>query len=185
MIIIIISFSSLFFFFLTRNGSMCRIITILLILLPVCQDMRNTRRIRKTVHIFKVLLGDFERPSSDVGDVFPNQLAGIDGGLVDFLEEERAERLDARTEERAVEGHIDAAQGDGGEAAFESDWAWLGLSLLDAFVDHLDQVRLEVFQGHALHESRDVDVLGLEVVEQVGKAVDSAELKRELEKESY
>lgn len=144
--------------------------------------MCNTRRIRKTVHIFKVLLGDLERPSSYVGDVFPNQLAGIDGGLVDLLEEERAERLDARTEERAVEGHIDATQGDGGETAFESDWARLGFSLLDAFVDHLDQVRLEVFQGHALHESGDVDVLGLEVVEQVGKAVDSAELKKSVRK---
>ena len=77
-----------------------------------------------------------------------------------------------------MEGHVDAPQGNSSEAAFEGDRARLGLSLLDAFVDHLDQVRLEVIQGHALHESGDVDVLGLEVVEQVGKAVDSAELKK-------
>lgn len=57
--------------------------------------MRNTRRIRKTVDILKILLSDLEWPSSDIGDVFPDQLAGVDSGLIDLLEEEGAERLDA------------------------------------------------------------------------------------------
>jgi hypothetical protein len=38
-------------------------------------------------------------------------------------------------------------------------------------------VSLEVLERHALHESGDVDVLGLEEVQEVGQAVEGAELK--------
>jgi hypothetical protein len=44
-------------------------------------------------------------------------------------------------------------------------------------LDDADQVGLEVLERHALHESGDVDVLGLEEVQEVGQAVEGAELE--------
>lgn len=51
------------------------------------------------------------------------------------------------------------------------------LSLLDALLDDVDQLDLEVLDRHILHKSWDIDVLGLEEVDEIAKAVESAELK--------
>lgn len=67
----------------------------LFISLPVCQDVLDLRRVRQSVNILKVFLCDLERPSSDIRDVFPDQLAGIDGGLVDLLKQEASEGFDS------------------------------------------------------------------------------------------
>jgi hypothetical protein len=48
--------------------------------------------------------------------------------------------------------------------------------LLHAFMDDVDQVSLHVFQGHALHESRNVNILRFEVVQQIGETVKCPEL---------
>lgn len=61
---------------------------LLLKFLPVCQDVRNTRRVGKPVHIFKVLLGDLERTSRDVRNVLANKLARIDCSPVDLFQQE-------------------------------------------------------------------------------------------------
>lgn len=76
-----------------------------------------------------------------------------------------------------MEGDVDALEGDGGETTLQLDGLGLGLGLLDALLDDADQVSLQVLERHALHQSGDVDVLGLEEVQEVGKAVEGAELE--------
>ena len=56
--------------------------------------MPNTRAVGELVDFFKVLLRKLERLGSNIGNIFANQFAGIDGGLVNFLKQEAAERLD-------------------------------------------------------------------------------------------
>lgn len=148
------------------------------VLLPVRQDVRDTWGVCQSVHVFKVLLSDLKRTSSDIGDIFANELAGIDGGLVDLLEQEGAEGLDTRPQEGAVEGHIDTSERDRGETTLQSEWLRLGLSLLDALVDNGHQMGLDILQRHLLHEILDVDLLRLQNVEQVGQAIKSAELEQ-------
>lgn len=153
------------------------VLSALLVLLPVGQDGSDTGRVGEAVDVLEVLLGDLEGTSSDVGDVLANELGGVDGGLVDLLEQEGTERLDAGPQESAVEGDVDTLERDGGEATLQLDGLGLGLGLLDALLDDADQVSLEVLERHALHQSGDVDVLGLEEVQEVGQAVEGAELE--------
>ncbi|KAF3401859.1 hypothetical protein F1880_009718 [Penicillium rolfsii] len=153
------------------------VLSALLILFPVGQDGSDTGRVGETVDVLEVLLGDLEGTSSDVGDVLSNELGGVDGGLVDLLEQEGTERLDTGAQESAVEGDVDTLEGNGGEATLQLNGLGLGLGLLDALLDDADQVSLEVLERHALHKSWDVNVLGLEEVQEVGKAVESAELQ--------
>lgn len=75
-----------------------------------------------------------------------------------------------------MEGDVDALQGDSSEATLQVDWAGLGLGLLDAFLNDADKVSLDVVEGHALHQGGNVDILGLEEVEEVGEAVQGSEL---------
>lgn len=158
-------------------GSAGSVLSTLLVLLPVGQDGGDTGRVGEAVDVLEVLLGDLEGTSGDVGDVLADELGGIDGGLVDLLEQEGTERLDAGPQESAVEGDIDTLERDSGEATLQLDGLGLGLGLLDALLDDADQVSLEVLERHALHESGDVDVLGLEEVQKVGQAVEGTELK--------
>lgn len=67
----------------------------LFISLPICQDILDLRRVGQSVNILEILLGDLEWAGSYVGNVFPNQLAGVDGCLVDLLEKETSERFDS------------------------------------------------------------------------------------------
>ena len=140
--------------------------------------MSDSWRVGESVNILEVFLGDLERTSSDVGNVLFDQLAGINCGLVDLLEQEATEGLDTRAQECAVEGHVDAFQWDGCEATLQRDGPGLGLGLLDTLLDDAHQVGLDIFQRHALHQCRDVDVLGLEEIEQVGEAVEGTKLER-------
>lgn len=64
-----------------------------------------------------------------------------------------------------MEWYVDTSQGNGGEAALKRDGPRLGLCLLHTLVNHFDEMRLDVLQGHALHKSGNVNVLGLKVVE--------------------
>lgn len=139
--------------------------------------MSDPRGVGETVNVLKVLLGDLERTSSDVGDVLSDQLARINRGLVDFLEEEGSERLDTGTQEGAVEGHVNSPEGNGSKSTLKRNRLGLGFRLLVAFKNDFHQVGLDIIQRHALHKSRDVNVLGFQVVEKVGKAVERTELK--------
>ena len=76
-----------------------------------------------------------------------------------------------------MERHIDSTKRDSSKSTFKDNWLGLGLGLLDAFKDDCHQMRLDILQGHALHKSRDVNVLGLQVVEKVGKTVDRTKLE--------
>lgn len=148
----------------------------LFVFVPVRQDIGNPRRVCQFVHFLKVFLGDFKWTCSDVGNVLSDQLAGVDGCLVDLLKKERSEGLDAGAEEGAVERHVDSLEGDGSETPFESDGLRLGLRLFHTLADDLRKVGFDIFQGHALHEGGNVDVLCFQVVEKIGKAVKSAQL---------
>ena len=66
----------------------------LIIFVPVGKNLLDLGGVGETIDILKVLLGDLERTSCDIGNVFANQLAWIDGCLVDLLEKEGSERLD-------------------------------------------------------------------------------------------
>ena len=70
-------------------------ILIRLVLVPILQDVTNARGVGKSVHILEVLLGELEWLGGNVGNVLPDQLAGIDARLVDLLEQEGSEGLDA------------------------------------------------------------------------------------------
>ena len=76
-----------------------------------------------------------------------------------------------------MERHIDSTKRDSSKSTFKDNWLGLGLGLLDAFKDDCHQMRFDILQGHALHKSRDVNVLGLQVVEKVGKTVDRTKLE--------
>lgn len=158
---------------LSRAGSG---LSALFVLLPVGQNGGNARRVGETVNILKVLLGNLEGTGSHVGDVLANQLAGVNGGLVDLLQQEGSERLDTGAQEGTVEWHINTLERDRGETTLQLDRTRLGFGLLDTFLDDTGQMSLDILERHALHQSRDVDVLCLEEVEQVGEAVESAEL---------
>lgn len=140
--------------------------------------MRDSGRVGESVNILEVLLGDLERSCCDVRDIFADQFTRVNSSLVDLLEQERAEGLDTRTKEGAVEGHINASERNGGEAALESNRLRLRLCLLDTLLDNIDKVRLDVVQRHALHKCRDVNVLSLEIVEQVRETVECPKLQR-------
>lgn len=59
-----------------------------LVLLPVGKDVANAGRGGEAVDVLEVLLGELEGTSGDVGNVLANKLAGVDGSLVDLLEQE-------------------------------------------------------------------------------------------------
>jgi hypothetical protein len=149
---------------------------IALVLLPVGENVADARGGSQAVDVLEVLLGQLEGTSGDVGDVLADKLAGVDGSLVDLLEEERAERLDAGAQESGVERHVDALEGDCGETALQVDGLGLGFGLLGALFDDGGEVLLDFFEGDGLHQLLDVDLLGLEVVENVGEAVERAEV---------
>lgn len=81
--------------------------------------MSNPGGVGETVNILEILLGDFERTSSDVGDVLSDQLAGINRSFVDLLEKEGPEGLDTGTQEGAVEGHINSTKGNGSKSTLK------------------------------------------------------------------
>lgn len=148
----------------------------LLISVPVGQDVANLGRVCQSVHVLEVLLGDLEGSSGHVGNVFSDQLAGIDGRLVDLLEEEASERLDSRAQEGGVEGHIDTLQGDGSKATLELQRLGLRLCLLGALADDLDEMGLDILDRQCLNELLDVDLLGLQVVGNASQGVQSPEV---------
>ena len=76
-----------------------------------------------------------------------------------------------------MERHVDSTKRNSSKSTFKDNWLGLGLGLLDAFKDDCHQMRFDILQGHALHKSRDVNVLGLQVVEKVGKTVDRTKLE--------
>lgn len=138
--------------------------------------MPNARRVGEPVNVFKVFFGDLEWPGCDIGNVFANQFAGIDGGFVDLLEQEGSERLHAGTKESAVEWHVDTLQRDCRKATLKDDGFRFGLSHLPAFFDDFNKVGFDVFQGHGLHQGLDVNLLSLQDVENIREAVKSAKL---------
>lgn len=75
-----------------------------------------------------------------------------------------------------MEGHVDAFERDGGEAALEVDGLWLGFSLLCALFDDLDEMLLHVFDAQGFHKLLDVDFLRFEVVGDVCEGVEGAEV---------
>lgn len=147
-----------------------------LVLLPVGNNIANAGRVGQAVDVLKVLLGKLEGPGSDVGNVFANELAGVNRGLVDLLKQEGAEGLHTRAQEGGVERHVNALEGDRGEATLQVDGLGLGLGLLGALLDDGSEVLLDFLEGDGLHQLLDVDLLGLEVVEDVGEAVEGAEV---------
>lgn len=76
-----------------------------------------------------------------------------------------------------MEGHIDALEGDGGEAALQLDGLGFRRGLGGAFADDFDESGLDVFQGEGFDEGVDVDFLGFEEVGDVCEAVESTELE--------
>ena len=87
------------------------------VLIPISQHVSDARTVRQLINLLEVLLRKLKRLSSNVGNILPNQLARIDGRLVDLCEQEAAEGFDAGTEEGAVEGDVDAFERNGSEAA--------------------------------------------------------------------
>lgn len=114
---------------------------------------------------------------SDVGNIFANQLARVDTRLVDLLQQEASEGLHTAPQESGVKRHVDALEGNSGEAAVEMDGLGLGFGLFGALLNDVDEVSFDVLDRHLLHESVDIDLLGLEEVEDICQAVEGTELK--------
>lgn len=75
-----------------------------------------------------------------------------------------------------MERHVDTLEGDSGKATLQVEGLGLGLGLLGALLDDGGEVLLDLLKRDGLHELLDVDLLGLEVVEDVGEAVEGAEV---------
>jgi len=116
-----------------------------LIPIPVRKHLLDPGGVGQAIHVLEILLGKLERSRRDVGDVFPNQLARIDGGLVDLLEQEGSERLDTGAEESGVEWHVNTLEWDGCETSLQIQWFGLGLCLLRAFLDNLNKMGFHIF----------------------------------------
>ncbi len=147
-----------------------------LILIPIRKNVADPRAIRQSIHLLEVLFRDLERLCGDIGDILPHQLSRIDACLVDLLQQEAPERFNPTPQKRAVEGDIDALEWNGGEPALQINWFRFGLGLLRALSDDFDQVLLDVFKRHRLHQRLNVDFLGLDVIGDVGEAVESAKI---------
>ena len=76
-----------------------------------------------------------------------------------------------------MERHVDSTKRNSSKSTFKDNRLGLGLGLLDAFKNDCNQMRFDILQRHALHKSGDVNVLGLQVVEKVGKTVDRTKLE--------
>lgn len=123
-----------------------RAVFIPLVLVPVGQHLGDPRRVRQSVDILKILSGDLKRLSCHVGYILAHQLAWVNCRPVDVLQQERPERFDARAQESAMEGNVDAAQWDGREASLQLQGLGLRLGELDAFGNDLDQMSLDVLK---------------------------------------
>lgn len=145
-------------------------------LLPVGQDMSDAGRIRQLVHFLEVFLRDFEGPRRHVGNVLADQFAGVDGGLVDFLEQERSEGLHPGAKEGTVEGDVDSFQRDRSLTTLKVDRVRFGFGDLHTLMDDAHEMSFEIFQRHRLHQRRDINVLGLQVIEKISQAIKGAEL---------
>lgn len=78
-----------------------------------------------------------------------------------------------------MEGHVDTGEGNGGETTLERDEPGLlleVLGLLDALVDNLAEVFLDLVDRHGLGELREINLLNLEEVEDVGERLESDEV---------
>ena len=148
----------------------------LIIFVPVGKNLLDLGGVGETIDILKVLLGDLERTSCDIGSVFANQLAWIDGCLVDLLEEERSERLDTRSQEGGVEGHVDAFEGNDGKASFQLDWFRFGIGLFSAATDDFLEMRFDVLKGQSLHELLNVNLLSLEEVGNTSEGIEGTKI---------
>ncbi|TKW54870.1 hypothetical protein CTA1_24 [Colletotrichum tanaceti] len=148
--------------------------SILRVLVPVGQDRRNLGRVGELVHVLKVLLCDGKRLRGHVGDVLANELGGVDRRLVDLLEKERPERLDTRPQERRVERHVDAAQGNRCKPTLELQRRRLLQRSLGAALDDLLERPLGLVDvaAHLLN----IDLLLLEEVGNTRQGVKSAQV---------
>lgn len=75
-----------------------------------------------------------------------------------------------------MERHIDALEGNGGKATLQVERLGLSLGLLGALLDDGGEVLLDLLKGDGLHQLLDVDLLSLEVVQDVGEAVEGPEV---------
>lgn len=67
-----------------------------------------------------------------------------------------------------MEGHIDAFEGYGSEAALQLDGLGFRGGLGGAFTDDLDEPGLDVVKGEGFDEGVDVDFLGFEEIGDIG-----------------
>ena len=78
------------------------------------------------------------------------------------------------TQEYRVERDVDATEGDCGKTALEFDWLRLSFCLFSTFLNNLDELLLDVLEGHLRYEGLNLNFLHLEEVEHVGEAVEGA-----------
>lgn len=63
-----------------------------------------------------------------------------------------------------MEWYINALEWDDCEAALKLDWLWLSLSFSTALANDLDEVLLDILEGHLGHQVLDIDLLQLQRV---------------------
>ena len=145
-----------------------------MVLVPISQNLTNTRTASQFGDILKVLLNELEGFRRHVRDIYSDKLAGVNRRLHDLLHKERSEGLDSTTQEFGVEWDVDAPEGNCGKAALEFDWLRLSFGLLSTLLDNLDELLLGALKRHLRHEGLNVNFLHLEEVEHVGEAVEGA-----------
>lgn len=141
-----------------------------LLFVPRREDLVQARRRSLGVDALGVLLVDLVRDGGQVGDVTTDEKVGVEVRRVDLLRQVGTERHDTGPEVARVERHVDTGERDRREAALESNEAGLGLQvarLLNALVDNLAQVLLDLLDRHGLGKLDEVDLLDLEEVEDV------------------
>ena len=73
-----------------------------------------------------------------------------------------------------MERDVNAPERNCSKTTLEFDWLRLSFGLFSTLLDNLDELLLDILEGHLRHEGLNVNFLHLEKVEHVGKAVEGA-----------
>ena len=73
-----------------------------------------------------------------------------------------------------MEWDINTPEGNCGKATLEFDWLRLSFDLFSTLLDNLDELLLDVLEGHLRYEGLNLNFLHLEEVEHLGEAVEGA-----------
>ena len=129
-----------------HNLRLRRLPSTLLVFVPISKDIADPRTIGQFVNFLKIRFRYLERFGGNIGDVFTDELARVNARLVDLLQQKASERLDAGTQECAMERYVNSLERNRCETTLEFKRLWFALGLFGALFDDLDEALFDLFQ---------------------------------------